>query len=132
MLGLREGPLTNEFDMPTKEIVKRLTVDERLARVGLPEGFTPRQATAITKARLTFALAELAENHVDEVSEWIRAVARNNPAEAIRLYMELMEFSTPRMKAAQVNLNANADVTANGKSMSAMTMDELNSIVAEG
>lgn len=117
--------------MPAKEIVKRLTVDERLKRVGLAEGFTPRQATAITKARLAFALAELAENHVEEVSQWIRAVAEKNPAEAVRLYMELMEFSTPRMKAAQVNLNASAEV-GNGKSMSAMTYEELNAIVAEG
>lgn len=118
--------------MPLKEITKRLTVDERLQRVGLPEGFSPRQATAISRARLTFALAELAEGHVDEVSKWLQQVAEKNPAEAIRLYMELMEFSTPRMKAAQVNLNANADVTANGKSMSTMTIEELNSIVAEG
>lgn len=123
--------MTDEFAMPTKEIVKRLTVDERLQRVGLPEGFSPRQATAISKARLTFALAELAEGHVDEVSKWLQQVAEKNPAEAIRLYMELMEFSTPRMKAAQVNLNANADVGP-GKSMSTMTIEELNSIVAEG
>lgn len=124
--------MTDEFAMPTKEIVKRLTVDERLARVGLAEGFTPRQATAITKARLTFALAELAENHVDEVSEWIRAVARNNPAEAIRLYMELMEFSTPRMKAAQVNLNADVTPAAGQKRMQDMSLEELGVIAVQG
>src|ERR1700690_2052915 len=98
--------------MSPKEIAKRLTVDERCRRVGLPEGLPPRQAAAISKARLSFALAELAEGHVDEVSLWLRQVAEKNPAEAIRLYMELMEFSTPRMKAAQVTLNANADVDA--------------------
>lgn len=119
--------------MPTKEIVKRLTVDERLARVGLPEGFTPRQATQISKARLAFALAELAEGHVDHVSGWLRDVAEKNPAEAIRLYMELMEFSTPRMKAAQVNVNADVPMTPNGqKRLQDMTLEELGVVATQG
>lgn len=118
--------------MPTKEIAKRLTVDERLARVGAPEGFTARQATAITKARLTFALADLAEGHVGKVQVWLDQVAEKNPEAAIRLYMELMEFSTPRMKAAQVNVNANADVNASGtRQLHEMSLDELR-VVAEG
>ena len=119
--------------MPTKEIVKRLTVDERLKRVGLPEGFSPRQATAISKARLTFALAELAEGHIDHVSKWLEDVARVNPAEAIRLYMELMEFSAPRLKAAQVNVNANADLTPAGqKRFQDMTLEELSVVATQG
>lgn len=123
----------SEFDMPTKEIVKRLTVDERLARVGLPEGFSPQQATKITKARLSFALAELAEGNVHNVQAWLETVGKVNPAEALRLYMELMEFSAPRLKAAQVNVNANADVTPNGaKDLRSMSLEELGVIATQG
>ena len=124
--------MSDEFAMKPTEIAKRLTVDERLERVGLPEGFTPRQATAISKARLSFALSDLAEGHVGKVQAWLDEVASKNPAEAIRLYMELMEFTTPRMKAAQVNVNANADVTPSGqRRLQDMSLDELR-VVAEG
>lgn len=123
----------SEFDMPVKQIVKRLTHDERIAAVGTDVGLTPRQANAITKARLNFALSQLAEQNIENVQNWLERVAAVAPAEAIRLYMELMEFSTPRMKAAQVNLNANADLgDKDARSLSGMSIDELSVVASQG
>lgn len=122
----------SEFDMPVKQIVKRLTHDERIAAVGTDVGLTPRQANAITKARLNFAISQLAEQNIENVHEWLQRVAAVAPAEAVRLYMELMEFSVPRMKAAQVNLNANADLgDKTARSLADMSIEDLR-LVAEG
>jgi hypothetical protein len=121
----------SEFDMPPEDIAKRLTVDQRIKRVGEETGLTPRQANAITKARLQYALSELADMNIDNVNRWLNQVGERSPAEAIRLYMELMEFSTPRLKAAQVvaNLTPNAD---GQRKLNEMSIEELQRIVAEG
>ena len=123
----------SEFDLPVKEIQKRLTVDERITRVGFPEGLSPRQANAITKSRIQYGLAQLAEGNIAFVEDWLRDVGKVNPAEGIRLFMELLEFQLPRMKAAQVNLNANAElgIGGGGKRLTEMSMEELESVVAE-
>lgn len=121
-----------EFDMKPVDIAKRLTVNEKLQRVGTETGLSPRQANAITKARVNLALSQLAEANIDNVQQWLTEVGRVSPAEAIRLYMELMEFTTPRLKAAQVNLNANADLNPNGqRQLSEMSISELQSVIAE-
>lgn len=121
----------SEFDLPTKEIVRRLTTDERLKRVGLPEGLTPRQANAITKSRLQYAMAQLVDMNVENVHQWLQQVARTAPAEAIRLFMELQEFTSPRLKAAQVNVNANIDPGAgDGRRLQEMSIAELQDVVA--
>lgn len=120
----------SEFDMPEKDIARRLSVDQRLEMVGLPVGLTPKQANAITQARLQFALSSLAEMNVDRVHDWLGQVATQSPAEAIRLFLELLEFRMPRMKAAQVI--ANLSPTADGKrELKDLSIEELQSIVAE-
>lgn len=120
----------SEFDLPTPEIIKRLTVDERLERVGTATGLTARQANAITQARLQFALSELAERNVDKVDQWLTEVGTRSPAEAIRLFLDLLEFRMPKMKAAQVvaNLTPNG---GDGRQMKDMSIEELQSIIAE-
>lgn len=122
--------MENEFNLPLVEVAKRLDPQERLRRVGLPEGVTPRQANAITQARLQFALSELAEMNVDNVHKWISEVADKNPEMAVRLYLELLEFRMPRMKAVQVVANANLN-TDGKKRLQDMSIEELQTIVAE-
>lgn len=121
--------MPSEFDMPKKEIVKRVTAEERLARAGDPLGLTPRQANAITQARLQYALSALAEDLADEVKAWIREVGARSPAEATRLYLELLEFRMPRLKAAQVVANFTPD--ASKRQLKDMSIDELNTIISE-
>lgn len=121
----------SEFDLPPDEIAKRLPLQTKLELVGQTHGLTPRQANAITKARTQLALSQLAEGNVDNVQQWLRQVGERAPAEAIRLYMELLEFGLPRLKAAQVNLNA--DMTpGTGRNLADLSIDELqNSLVGE-
>jgi hypothetical protein len=121
----------SEFDMPPEEVVKHLPVGERLQRVGLPTGLTTRQANAITQARLQLALSELADANVENVQKWLEQVGDRSPAEALRLYMELLEFRMPRMKAATVVANLTPD-SGNAKDLKHLSIEELQSIVAEG
>lgn len=118
--------------MKPKEIAKRLSVDEKLKLVGEPAGFTTREANRVTQSRLQYALSDLAEGNVGNVNEWLRQVGEHHPAEAIRLYMELLEFRMPRMKAAQVIASANFTPGADGsKDLRTMTIDELASALGE-
>jgi hypothetical protein len=129
---MRSGTLCmSEFDLPAKEIAKRMTLDERLMRVGFPEGVTPRQANAIMKARIQFGLSQLADNNIEKVEQWLREVGSRSPAEAIRLFMELLEFGLPRMKAMQINANADLTPPQGSRDMATMSIEELQSIVAE-
>lgn len=122
----------SEFDLPPEEIAKRLPLQTKLELVGQTHGLTPRQANAITKARTQLALSQLAEGNVDNVQQWLRQVGERAPAEAIRLYMELLEFGLPRLKAAQVNLNADMTPGAGGRNLQDLSIDELqNSLVGE-
>jgi hypothetical protein len=119
----------SEFDLPKSEIVARLSQEERLKRIGAPIGLTPRQANAVTQARLQLALSELADGNIANVQLWLEQVGQRAPAEAIRLFMELLEFRLPRMKAAQVNLNATIEGKERG--LKDMTIEELERVVAE-
>lgn len=120
-----------EFDLRPEEIAARLTETERLDRVGLPAGFSPRQANAITQARLQFSLSELADRNVENIHKWISQVAEKDPVTAVRLFLELLEFRMPKLKAAQVvaNLTPNA---AGQKRLAELSMEELERVIAEG
>lgn len=122
--------MTDEFAMTATEVKKRLSPEQQLQRVGTATGMTPRQANAVTQARLQHALSSLAEMNVDNVHEWLRQVGDVAPAEAIRLFMELLEFRLPRMKAATVIATLSA--TGDGKKeLKDMTMEELERVVSE-
>jgi hypothetical protein len=123
--------MESEFNMPSQEIAKRLTVQERLERVGLPEGYTARQAQAITKARMAFALAELVDRNVDNLHIWINNVAEKDPAAAVRLVMELTEYTMPRLKAAQIIGTADLTPDSGKRDLTRLTIAELQTIVAE-
>ncbi len=121
-----------EFSLTEKELADRMTLEQRLAGVGKPGGLSPQQGKAIARARLQYAMSELADMNVVNVHNWLQEVARVNPAEAIRLFMELADYTTPRLKAAQVNANLNVDATpGGGKNLKEMTLDELQSIVSD-
>ena len=86
---------------------------------------------AITKARVNHALSELAEGNIDNVQRWLEQVGERSPAEAVRLYMELLEFTSPRLKAANIvaNLTPNAD---GQRRLNEMTMEELQNALTNG
>lgn len=126
-----EQDLMGEFDMTPQQLMPRLTEAEKLKRVGTETGISTVVANRITQARLQLALSELADMNVSNVNIWLSEVAKNHPAEAIRLFLELLEFRMPRMKAAQIV--ANLTPTPDGqRKLEHMSIEELGRVVAEG
>jgi hypothetical protein len=123
--------MESEFNLPVKQIAKRMSLDERLANVGFPVGSTPRQVKAITKARIDYAFSQFVEGNVALVEQWLREVGDTNPAEGVRLFMEFTEFYMPRLKPMQVNVNVGAELPGNGRELKDMSIEELQSVVAE-
>ena len=82
-----------------------------------------------SKARLNYALSELANEGATKFLKWLDLVAERDPMQAARLYMELLEFSQPRLKAAQViaNLTPSGDAGAGNKlrDMSIAELEEM-------
>ncbi len=108
--------VTEEFSLSPEERLRY-----SLANPGDPKSLTPRAAHAITKARISYALAELAHGMQDEVALWIRDVARTSPKAAVELYFELIQFSVPKLKAIE-HTHAPAE---SGKPMKDYTFEEL-------
>ena len=88
-----------------------------------------RAVNARSKARLQAAVAEIANAGSAKVLKWLDQVAERNPAEAVKLMMEWIEFTQPRLKAAQVVIGASANLTPGGpeslRSLSAAELEEM-------
>jgi hypothetical protein len=92
----------------------------------------------VSKARIRYALSELAQGNIENVEHWLHEVAAGipdpnapgrwivmpAPRVAVELFMQLAEFTVPRLKAIAL------DVTENG-GKKRYSMAELQSIVAE-
>jgi hypothetical protein len=106
-----------------------LTQAERLALVLVGDtsnkALTVRRAGQLTKARMAYAFAELADLNIDNVHRWLSEVAQQSPGKAIELFMQLAQFSLPQLKAATV------DVRSSDGSVKTMSFTELRSIVSE-
>jgi hypothetical protein len=92
----------------------------------------------VARARIRRAFSELAQGNIENVERWLHEVAAGtpdpsmpgrwlvqpSPRAAVELFMQLAEFTTPRLKAIAL------DVTENG-GKKRYSMAELQSIVAE-
>lgn len=123
--------MTSEFNKPPHEIRDMLTEEQRLQLVGIPAGFTPRQAKALVTARIEYGLSKLAEGMIADVQKWLRQVGERNPAEGVRLFMDLLEFRIPKIKAAQLNLNASADLSPSAGNLTTLSLEDLQAIANE-
>lgn len=87
----------------------QMTAEERLqyslANPEAPRAMSMRAANAVTKARINYALAELAQMNIPQVQEWLQRVGEVNPRQAIELYIQLCEFTVPKLKAVEVTQN---------------------------
>lgn len=126
--------MASEFNLPAKDIKARLTMDEKLDRIGTDTGLTARQANTLTNARIQLAISELIEGNLTNVNVWLREVGSRSPERAIELMIEITKFRMPQMQAAKVIVNASmgADPGAGGRGLAEMTIEELQSVVAEG
>lgn len=108
----------------------QMTAEERLryslAHPNAQNAMSVRAMNAITKARISYALGELAQLNIENVQKWLEEVANVSPKTAIQLYLELLEFSVPKLKAVEVTQNG-----AGSKPMAEYSLAELQALAAE-
>ena len=90
-----------------------------------PLALSQREAKKITANRIRSAMSELSHGKIEKVSEWLDRVAHDNPAEAIRLFMELAQFSLPKLKAIQI------DVSSSDGSVKSMSVSQLEAMLGD-
>lgn len=83
------------------------------------------QIDRVTRARIRHSMAELAAGQIENVNRWLTELGATNPRAAIECYIELLQFSLPKVKAVAV------DVRAKPGALSGLSMAELASIVSE-
>lgn len=106
-----------------------LTTEQRLQLALI----TPQDERALSQAlvgkittnRIRSAMAELAHGKIENVSRWLEDVARTNPAKAVELFMQLAEYTLPKLKAIAV------DVRSSDGSVKNLSTQDLERIVSE-
>lgn len=107
-----------------------MSTDERIRRSllgDLPAEIPPIPIGAIdrvTRAQIRQSMADLAAGNIDNVQAWLSRVAETQPARAIELFIELAQFSVPKVKAIAV------DVRSKDGSVGRLSIAELQSIVS--
>lgn len=107
--------LEDEFQMSSEE-----RIQHSLANPGLPKTLPLGRVNNVTLARIRYALANMAYGLEDEVVAWIRQVAADSPKAAVELYLELVQFSVPKIKAVAISQHTTSDKPARE-----LTMQEL-------
>lgn len=108
--------------MPSEErIVRSLDGTLPVEVPPLPVGTIDR----VTRARIRLSMAELAAANMDNVNLWLAQTAAISPAKAVELFIELIQFSLPKVKAIAV------DVRSKDGSLSRLSMSELQSVISE-
>ena len=106
-----------------------LTQQERMALALIgdtsPQAMKLARAGTLTKARIRYAFAELADMNVDNVHKWLGEVAQQSPAKAIELFMELAQFTLPKLKAMAI------DVRSSDGSVKTLSYSDLERVVSE-
>lgn len=105
---------------------KRLALATDPATANHPLAMTQHQAKKITQNRIRSAMAELAHGKIDQVNAWLERVGETDPARAIELFMELAQFSLPKLKSVAI------DVTASDGSVKNMSIAQLEALIGGG
>ena len=90
-----------------------------------PRALTQGVTRQVTQNRIRAAMAELAHGKIERVSAWLEDVARTNPAKAVELFMQLAEYSLPKLKAVAI------DVRSSDGSVKQLSVSDLEKIVSE-
>jgi hypothetical protein len=90
-----------------------------------PDPTSEKHVKAHTQNKIRQAFHQLAHNNLDAVQAWLHDVARDSPARAVELFIELARFSLPQLKASEVTLNQNGPAKT-------YTIDELKQQLEEG
>ena len=108
--------------LSTRERIE-LGLDE--ATAASPLALSQTQIKKITQNQIRAAFSDLAHGNVTKVQAWLDRVAESNPALAIQLYLQIAEFTLPKLKAVSVDVNqAPTDVRQ-------LSIADLQSIVSD-
>lgn len=102
-----------------------MALSDEPARVNHPLALTQHQAKKVTQNRIRSAMAELSHGNIDKVNEWLHEVGEKDPARAIELFMDLAQFTLPKLKAIAI------DVKSTDGSVKTMTVAQLEAMVAQ-
>lgn len=131
--------LTMETRHAYTDGVIALSQEERLQRslLGtLPNGVPPAPLGAIdrvSRSKIRYGISELVSLNIDNVNLWLQTIANGdkenhtppNPRAAIELFIELLQFSVPKMKAVSV------DMKSRDGSMQRLSLADLQTLVSE-
>lgn len=109
-----------EFQMTSEERLKY-----SLENPGSSRAMTPAKVGNVSMARIRLAMSELAHGEIDSVRAWLHEVAKTNPARAVELFIQLAEFSLPKLKAVALAIDDP------GGSRRPLSIDELQRIVSD-
>lgn len=91
-----------------------------------PIYLTPDQARRNSVAVIRAQLAVLARGNVQRVQAWLDQVAETDPAEALNLFLRMLEFSVPKLSRAEVAIT---DDTKDG--VAHLTIADLQALLRE-
>jgi hypothetical protein len=68
-----------------------------------------KENTSATAPRIRSMVQELLALNVDNANYWLQQVAAANPKQGLELYIEMMQFSLPKLKAVAVQVDDKSD-----------------------
>jgi hypothetical protein len=110
---MRKDTMTEEFARRTvvTDHGDLLGTEERtalsLVQPKHPHAMSQALVKAVTQNKIRSSMAELAHGNIDNVNQWLGMVARDSPAKAVELFIELAKFSLPQMKETAVTVTQN-------------------------
>jgi hypothetical protein len=90
----------------TAELSTQMRLAMTLAGDCSEKALTTAVAGKITRERIRYATGELAAMNVDNVHRWLADVAQQSPAKAIELFIEILRFSLPQLKALALDVHS--------------------------
>ena len=113
--------LPDGTSLSTRERIE-LGLDEATASSSL--ALSQTTIKKITQNQIRAAFSDLAHGNVAKVQGWLDRVAETNPALAVQLFLQIAEFSLPKLKAVSVDVNTPGDVRS-------LSIADLQSIVSD-
>jgi len=110
---------------------KPLTPQElaKARKNSLPTSISEQQLQRLSTGRVRFALAQLAQQNVTRVQEWLDAIAlTDGPKSAMELYLKMIEYSVPKLSRTEVKVEDNEGNTA----VAALSIEDLQQMIRDG